>query len=265
MTPDDWSVINRAPIFRAMGETLTRAMLSHRTVRSYDRGEMIFQQGDPAECFFLVLEGWVKLYRQTPDGHEVVVSLFTVGETFAEVMMFRGGRYPATAETVSSVRLLHVDGQILRDAIMRNPQISFEMLAASSLHLRRLVEQVEQLKAQSAPKRIASFLLSLTAPRSGSVRLALPYEKLLIANRLGMKPESFSRALRRLRNVGISVERDVVRISNIERLAAFVGGNDSATIICPITRGAKPCSPFGADCVEGVYTDAARPLRRQHA
>jgi CRP-like cAMP-binding protein len=213
----------------------------------------------------LVLEGWVKLYRQTPDGHEVVVSVLTVGETFAEVMMFRGGRYPATAETVSSVRLLHVDGQILREAIMRNPQISFEMLAASSLHLRRLIEQVEQLKAQSAPKRIASFLLSLTAPRSGSVRLALPYEKLLIANRLGMKPESFSRALRCLRNVGISVERDVVRIGNIERLAAFVGRNESATIICPMTRGAKPCDPFGTDCIEGAYTDATRPLRRQHA
>ncbi len=254
MTPDDWSIINRAPVFRAMGVELTRRMLSHHAVRTYDRGEMIFQQGDPARCFFLVLEGWVKLYRETLGGHEVVVSLFTTGETFAEVMMFRGGRYPATAETVSSCRLLHVDGQVLRDAIMRNPQISFEMLAASSLHLRRLVEQVEQLKAQSAPKRIASFLLSLSAPRSGPVRLALPYEKLLIANRLGMKPESFSRALRQLRSVGVSVEREFVRIGDIERLAAFVGENESATIICPMTRGAKPCSPFGVDCVDATYT-----------
>lgn len=265
MTPDDWSVINRAPIFRAMGEALTQAMLSHHAVRTYSRGEMIFQQGDPARSFFLVLEGWVKLYRETPDGHEVVVSLFTTGETFAEVMMFRDGRYPATAETVSSARLLHVDGQILRNAIMRNPQIAFEMLAASSLHLRRLVEQVEQLKAQSAPKRIASFLLSLTASRSGSVRLALPYEKLLIANRLGMKPESFSRALRRLRSVGISVERDVVHISDIERLAAFAGGNDSATIICPMTRGTKPCDSFGADCIKATYIGTARSPRREHA
>lgn len=265
ITSDDWAAINRSPIFRSMGGELTRSLLGHRTVRTYGRGEMVFQQGDPATCFFLVLDGWVKLYRETPDGHEVVVSLFTTGESFAEVMMFRGGRYPATAETVSPARLLHIDGQALRDAILRNPQISFEMLAATALHLRRLVEQVEQLKAQSAPKRIASFLLSLTASRSGTVRLALPYEKLLIANRLGMKPESFSRALGRLRSVGITVEREFVRIGDVARLAAYVRGGDAAAVICPMMHGPTQCDPYGAGCVETPYARAARPPRRPHA
>lgn len=251
MTPADWSIVNRAPFFRAMGEPLTRSLLGQHVVRTYDRGELVFQQGDPATCFCLVLEGWVKLYRETPDGHEVVVSLFTTGESFAEAVMFRGGRYPATAEAVSSARLLRIDGQALRDIIMRNPQIAFEMLAATALHLRRLVEQVEQLKAQSAPKRIASFLLSLTATRSGSVRITLPYQKLLIANRLGMKPESFSRALRQLHSVGISVERDSIRVNDVALLAGFVGGNDSATIICPIARGGTACDPFIA-CAQGT-------------
>lgn len=197
-------------------------MLSHRIVRSHERGELLFQQGDPATCCSLVLDGWVKLYRQTTDGNEVVVSLFTVGESFAEAMMFCGGRYPATAEVVTSARILHIDGQLLRDAILRDPQISFDMLAASSMHLRRLVEQVEQLKAQSAPKRIASFLLSLTAARCGPVRIELPYEKLLIANRLRMKPESFSRALRQLRGTGVVVEREFIRIDDVARLSAFI-------------------------------------------
>jgi CRP-like cAMP-binding protein len=246
MTPADWSIINRSPFFRAMGEPLTRSLLGQRIIQPYDRGELVFQQGDPAACFFLVLEGWVKLYRETPDGHEVVVSLFTAGESFAEAVMFRGGRYPATAEAVSPARLLRIDGQALRDIIMRNPQVAFEMLAATALHLRRLVEQVEQLKAQSAPKRIASFLLSLTAARSGSVRLTLPYQKLLIANRLGMKPESFSRALRQLRDVGIAVERDSICIADVARLATFVGGDDAATIACPLMRGDMARVPFGA-------------------
>jgi CRP-like cAMP-binding protein len=265
ITRDDWATINRTPIFRSMGEALTRSLLGHRTVRCYDRGELVFQQADPATCFFLVLEGWVKLYREMPDGREVVVSLFTTGESFAEVMMFRGGRYPATAETVSPVRLLHIDGQALRDAIMRNPQISFEMLAATALHLRRLVEQVEQLKAQSAPKRIASFLLSLTTSRSGAARIALPYEKLLIANRLGMKPESFSRALARLRSVGITVEREFVHIGDVARLSAYVRGGDSTTLICPMIPGPTQCDPYGAGCVKVPYARTARPPRRSHA
>ena len=65
MTPADWLIVNRVPIFRAMGEALTRSVLDHRIVRSYDRRELLFQQDDPATCCFLLLEGWVKLYRET--------------------------------------------------------------------------------------------------------------------------------------------------------------------------------------------------------
>jgi len=260
MTPADWSIVNRVPIFRSMGEALSRSMLGHRIVRVYDRGELLFQQGDPATCCFLMLEGWVKLYRETADGHEVVVSLFTTGESFAEAMMFRGGRYPATAETVTAARLLQIDGQLLHDAVMRDPQISFEMLAASSLHLRRLVEQVEQLKAQSAPKRIASFLLTLTPLRAGEARIELPYEKLLIANRLGMKPESFSRALRRLRSVGVSVEREFVRVKDVIRLAAFVEGEAPADLVCRMMQNPAQCEGFGPGCIEVPYAGRMRTL-----
>ena len=250
MTPADWLIVNRVPIFRAMGEALTRSVLDHRIVRSYDRRELLFQQDDPATCCFLLLEGWVKLYRETIGGNEVVVSLLTTGESFAEAVMFRGGRYPVTAETVTPVRLLHIDGQLLRDAIMRNPQVSLEMLAATSLHLRRLVEQVEQLKAQSAPKRIASFLLSLTVVRSGPARIELPYEKLLIANRLGMKPESFSRALRRLHGMGVTVEREFICIENVARIAAYVGAEGSADMVCRMMQNPAQCENFGPGCVE---------------
>ncbi|HET9903298.1 MAG TPA: Crp/Fnr family transcriptional regulator [Xanthobacteraceae bacterium] len=242
MLAEDWATIARAPIFRAMDETLLRSVIRNREPRRYGRGETIFQQGDPADAFFLVLDGWVKLYRAVPNGDEIVVALFTKGETFAEAMMFRGGCYPACAEAVSPVRLLRVDGRHLRDAIMKNPQISLEMLAAASLHLRQLVEQIEQLKAQSAPKRIAWFLLSLTTARCGPVEIALPYEKTLIANRLGMKPESFSRALARLRAFGVEVDRDRVRIADVRNLLGFVADGDPTAASCRVLvlRGSCP-------------------------
>jgi CRP-like cAMP-binding protein len=240
MGPHDWTIVKRAPIFRAIDDELARLIVRGREPRSYTRGDMIFQQGDPADCFFLVLDGWIKLYREMPNGEEIVVALFTVGETFAEAMIFRGGRYPATAEAVSATRLLHIDGQTLRQAIMQNPQISFDMLASSSIHLHRLVEQIEQLKVQSAPKRIASFLLSLTAVRSGPAHIALPFEKLLIANRLGMKPESFSRALRRLRSLGVVVHREFVHIEEIKRVAVFVRGANELAMQCPVPEPVLP-------------------------
>jgi CRP-like cAMP-binding protein len=211
----------RAPLFQAIGPDVTRLMIHNRTARLYERGERIFQQGDPAESFFLVVEGWIKLFRQREDGEEVVVAIFTAGETFAEVAMFMGGRYPATAETVSPARVLRIDGSALRRAVLEKPQLAFDMLAAAALHLKRLVQQIEQLKAQSAPQRIADFLLDQVATECGPATIALPYEKALIANRLGMQPESFSRALGRLRELGVTVDRDHVHIKDLAKLADF--------------------------------------------
>ncbi len=218
----DWDIVLQAPLFKAMGPTISRAIIQDRTPRRYGRGEQIFHEGDPAEGFFVVVEGWAKLLRLREDGEEGVVAIFSAGETFAEVAMFLGGRYPASCEAVSPARFLKVDAAVLRRAILAQPQLAFDMLAAASLRLRELVDEIERLKAQSAPQRIADFFLKQAAAQSGSAEIALPYEKALIANRLGMKPESFSRALGKLEALGVTVDRESVGISDVARLAAFV-------------------------------------------
>jgi len=258
MHATDWNIIRRAPIFRAMSEQLLRSVIRNREPRRYRRGEIVFQQDDLADGFFLVLAGWIKLYRVMPDGEEVVVALCTAGETFAEGMLVQGGRYPVSAEAVSSARLLRVDGQTLRAAMMESPQLSLEMLAAVSQHLRRLVEHIEQLRGQSAPRRIAGFLLSLTEARSGPAEFALPYEKTLIANRLGMKPESFSRAVAQLRSVGVTVAREHVHIAEVRRLAAFAGAA-TAKPPCP----ALPLHP--ARAYDSGYLNGRHPKPQMHA
>ena len=218
---DDNAILMRAPLFRAMGPEIVRSIVPNRPARRYARGEPIFQQGGPAESFFVVIEGWVKLYRERESGDQVVVSIFAAGETFAEAAMFLGGRYPASAEAVSPARIIKIDGGALRRAIIAKPQLAFDMLAATSLHLKQLVQQIEQLKVQSAPKRIAEYFLDQVQTASGAAVIALPFEKALIANRLGMQPESFSRALSRLSDLGVTVERDSIRIRDVSRLAAF--------------------------------------------
>jgi CRP-like cAMP-binding protein len=220
----DWDAVMRAPLFKAMGPTISRAMIENRRPRSYARGASIFQQGDAAEGFFCVVEGWAKLFRLREDGEEVVVAIFSAGETFAEVAMFLGGRYPASCEAVSPARILKIDAANLRRAVLAQPQLAFDMLAAASLRLRQLVDEIEQLKAKSAPQRIADFFLKQAPAKSGPAEIALPYEKALIANRLGMKAESFSRALGRLSELGVTVDRESVRISDVDRLAAFAEG-----------------------------------------
>jgi CRP-like cAMP-binding protein len=220
----DWEVVMRAPLFKAMGPTITRAMIKDRAPRAYARGETIFEEGDPADGFFCMIEGWAKLYRLREEGEEIVVAIFSATETFAEVAMFLGGRYPASCEAASPARILKIDAAKLRRAVLDQPQLAFDMLAAASMRLRQLVDEIEQLKAKSAPQRIAGFFVKQALTAAGPARIALPYEKALIASRLGMKPESFSRALGKLSKLGVAVERDSVSISDVAKLAAFAAG-----------------------------------------
>jgi len=224
LSAKDWEVVVRTPLFKAMGPAITRAMIDDRAPRSYARGERIFDEGDPADGFFCMIEGWAKLYRLREDGEEVVVSIFSAGETFAEVAMFLGGRYPASCQAASPARILKIDAAKLRRAVLDQPQLAFDMLAAASMRLRQLVDEIEHLKARSAPQRIAGFFAKQAPSASGPVRIALPYEKALIASRLGMKPESFSRALGKLGEFGVVVDRESVSIRDVARLAAFAEG-----------------------------------------
>jgi CRP-like cAMP-binding protein len=224
MSALDWEAIMASPFFQAMGPTISRALIGDRSPKVYARGERLFEQGEPAGDFFCIISGWAKLYRLHEDGEEVVVAMFSSGETFAEVAMFLGGHYPASCEAASRARVLRIDGESLRRAILAQPQLAFDMLAATALRLRQLVDEIEQLKGRSAPQRIANFLVKQARVASGQANVVLPFEKALLASRLGMKPESLSRALGRLNAFGVVVERDSVIIQDVERLVDFGEG-----------------------------------------
>lgn len=222
MDASDWEIVRATPLFGAMASQAAEQLVGNNAPRSYDKGETLFHQGAPARAFFIVLDGWVKIYRTTPDGLEVVLHVFKQGETFAEAAIFLGGRYPASAETVTPARLLKVDGAAFRTRIEERPALAMSMLASASYQLKFLVEQIEQIKVRSAPQRIADFVIRMTRIRHGPAVVELPFEKGLLANRLGMKPESFSRALQQLRAWGVTVERGTVKIADVGQLLSFV-------------------------------------------
>lgn len=226
MDPSDWQIVRSTPLFRALADDVALSLVDSQAVRRFEKGTLLFQQGDPADAFYVVLDGWVKLYRITPDGGEAVVGVFRRGETFAEAAMFLGGRYPVSAEVVTATRLVRLDGALLRRRIREQPDLAMSMLASASYHLKALVEQIEQIKLLSAPQRIADFLVRLCPVREGGCTIELPYEKALIASRLGMKPESLSRAMAKLRPLGVTVEREHVSIVDVELLAQFVESSD---------------------------------------
>ena len=218
----DWTIVKSTALFGAMPVEAAQSLIGNHGPRAYEKGTMLFRQGEPAAAFFVTLSGWVKIYRTTPDGLDVVLNVFKTGETFAEPAMFLGGLYPASAETVSPARLLRIEGAVLRARIRERPELAMAMLASASHQVKSLVRQIEQIKVRSAAQRIVEFFVQLTPHREGPAEIELPFEKSLLAKRLGMTPESFSRALTRLRQRGVTVERETVRIADMGQLMCFV-------------------------------------------
>lgn len=219
---EDWQIAKASVLLSNVPEELIETILSQSEIRSFGRGATIFLQGEPAANVYIVLEGWVKLFRISQNGAEAVVAVFTKGQSFGEAAAFRNDVYPVAAEAVTDCRVMPVRAGLILGMMKTHPELCTAMLASTFRHLHALVAQVEQLKAQTGAQRVAEFLLDLCPVSEGSCAVTLPYDKVLIAGRLGMKPESLSRSFARLKEVGVNVSQNHAAISEVERLRAYV-------------------------------------------
>lgn len=219
--PEDLEIVSRIAVFGGLPPETRARLIAPATVVTLKHGHPLFRQGDPATAFFIVVEGWIKLFRITIAGEEAIIHLLTKGESLAEAVAFTGNRYPATAEAVSNARIVRIPADHVVRCIRDTPDIALAMIASTSQHLHLLVRQIEQLKAQSGIQRVAEFLVSLCPKGAGPHAIMLPYDKVLIAGRLGLKPESLSRAFAKLRTIGVEVRASHVIVKEITRLRAI--------------------------------------------
>lgn len=207
---------------RSLPDKHVEPLLSHALFRQYSSGETLFIQDEEASGIHLVLDGWVKLYRVAPVGSEVVVSLFTRGESFGEAIALRGGHYPVSAEAATDCKLFILPASYLIEMIQDDPNVAVSLLASTFAHLHSLVVELEQLKTHTGTQRVAEFLLGLRQCDDSGCRVVLPFDKVLIAGRLGMKPESLSRAFSRLKPHGVRIEKNFAFIADVARLQEYV-------------------------------------------
>jgi CRP-like cAMP-binding protein len=222
MRQDYRQLARNSLLLAAVPDPVVQKVLEAARDRAYDRGETIFLQGERASAIYIVAEGWVKLYRIAPNGSEAVVGVFTKGASFGEAVAFRHDIYPVAAEAVTDCILIRIETDTFLRQIRDNPEVAIAILSATYAHLHALVSQVEALKAQTGSQRVAEFLLELAPCSEGACEVTLPYDKVLIAGRLGMKPESLSRAFARLRDHGVTVRQNVASIEDVGDLRTYV-------------------------------------------
>lgn len=168
-------------------------------------GQLFFQYGDPATHFFVVERGQIKLTRLSMQGQEKVIEIITPGQTFAEALMFgEHPEYPVNAVAMGDTHLLSFEnGQFL--GILRGSiDTCFRLMGDMSQRLKRLIREIDELTLQSASCRVASFLWNrweAERGRGNSFQLQAP--KGVIASRLSVTPETFSRILHNFSSQGL--------------------------------------------------------------
>src|SRR5271156_855995 len=164
--------------------------------RSYKKGKTLYVQGEPAEFFYVICGGWIKLFHATPEGEEIIVDMLTTGHMVGESAIFGQDRHTSSAQVIEDVQLLSIPASLLKDRIRLSPSLALSMLSSMFRHHRRHYGEIALNAMQSAPQRVGCFLLRLCPKdKKRDVVLNLPYDKTLIAHTLGMKGATFSRAL----------------------------------------------------------------------
>lgn len=221
MTPEQQLIAYSSVLMRGMPRPIAEMLLSTAHLRHCDRNATIFLQGENADAIFIVVDGWIKLYRISPNGAQAVVAVFTKGGSFGEAIALQGGSYPVACEAVTEATLIRIDAQTFRNTLKQSPEAALAMLSATYMHLHSLVSQVEELKARTGAQRVASFLLELAPCKTGACEVTLPYDKALIAGRLGLQPESLSRAFAKLKIHGVTIKVNQASIENVESLRSL--------------------------------------------
>jgi CRP-like cAMP-binding protein len=210
------------PMFSEMGREELDRVAAATVPLHVEKGQSVFQCGDACVGFHIVVYGQVKLGFTSPQGIEKVVEIVSPGQSFGEALMFLDKPYIVFAQALSDAMLLHVAKHAVFEELARDPGFSRRMLSGLSRRLHGLVRDVEAYTLRSGQERVIGYLLADVGEGTGNgkpVEVHLTPGKSVIASRLNMTPEHFSRILHDLAAGGlIEMNGRTVRIPDLDRL-----------------------------------------------
>ncbi|MEJ5301091.1 MAG: Crp/Fnr family transcriptional regulator [Thermodesulforhabdaceae bacterium] len=215
--------IQLVPIFASLDPNSREELAEFCLIKHYGKGDIIFHEGEKAGGFFAVLSGLVKIFKTSWEGKEQILHVFGPYEIFAEVPVFHGKTYPASAEALANTDLLFVPRDSFINFLRRHGDAAIQLLAILSERLRIFTRIIEDLSLKEVPARLASYILYRSAQEKGSNTVKLDIPKNLLAGLLGTTPESISRVFTKMKQTGcIDISGRNIIIQNkkfLERLA----------------------------------------------
>ena len=238
--PRDFTDARKPQLFDSLDEESLQQILAHSLIQEHESSKLLVQQGDIPEGIYLVIEGSVKTLRLNEDGGEATIRMLEPGDTCMEAVLFMGGPSPISVQTLTKCKLLMIPEKIVRNHVLADAQFAVNILRIVTRHYKNAMHQIDAMQIKSPIQRVGYYFLTKHLEAGHDhLEFTLPFKKQIIANYLGMTPETFSRTLKQMKTIGISVDDDVIRMKDAFALCHFC---DSDT--------ASSCSRYSDDCSE---------------
>lgn len=213
--------LGRHYLFASLDEEQLKHILPGVFEIQLAENEHLFHFGEEARYFYLLGSGQIQLYRLSPSGEEKVIELIQAGQSFAEaVMFFKINQYPVSAKAVVDCRLWRIDMKRFMALLQASNELCMRLLGGMSKRLHGAIQDIDQLTLQNASMRVIQLLLQ-AAPEDTANQYSLDLEtpKQVLASRLSVRPETFSRILQQLSRRGlIAVQGKTVNILDFRAL-----------------------------------------------
>lgn len=210
-------------LFKGLHEDALGSILSHAVIKNEPEGVTLVHQGDTPQHLYLILSGAVQTVRTTSEGKDVPVRLMGANETFMDAVIFMNAPSPISARTASSSTILMIPAAIIRKMVAVNGHFAMNMLQITAGFYKKAIHQIESVTAKSPAQRVGYYLLNayLEQGDPAATTFRLPHQKSVIANHLGMQPETFSRALSQIKKMGVDIDRETIALKDAYSLCLF--------------------------------------------
>jgi len=219
---DRVALLKSVPLFTDLTEREIAFLGQHSSLRHYSGNELIFNEGDSCLGLFIIQSGAVRIFKMAASGREQVLGVERAGNTVAEIPVFDGGTYPASAMAVEESDVIFVRKEDFRALCMQHPEVALKVLRVVGKRLRGLVGIIEELSFTTVRQRLIVYLLRLAGEAAGggnAMELALPVSHQDLAAELGTVRELVSRNLSRLQAEGlIKIQARAIRILDLAAL-----------------------------------------------
>jgi CRP/FNR family transcriptional regulator len=222
--------LEKTALFSSLSKSELQMLTTRSVLKTFSAGELLFSEGEPCKGLHVIAHGSVRIFKTSINGREQVLAINGPGESVAELPVFDGGPYPASAVAVDEAEVAFISRRDFQAYCLEHPDVALKVLSVVGSRLRRLVGIIEELSFTTIRQRLISTLIKLAQTEGRAtergVEFHLPASHQELANQLGTVRELISRNLMRLQAEGmLEVDARQIVVKDLKGLSALLDGN----------------------------------------